>query len=147
MIDFTEADWFCVGMENCKIINQTYVIPFVYFPNVSWRCNRYNHTSMQKLNYTRCQIVPIFKFTNRTIRSADISHWTKPTIMLSLQQCKARDISCNLSWFVSALVYIIWPRWSSPQWRPGPRLNIKTVLSTYGDFHVKDKTAVRTSYL
>ena len=30
---------------------------------------------------------------------------------------------------------------------PGPRLNIKTVLSTYGDFHIKDKTAVRTSYL
>ena len=30
---------------------------------------------------------------------------------------------------------------------PGPGLNIKTVLSTYGDFHVKDKTAVRTSYL
>ena len=29
----------------------------------------------------------------------------------------------------------------------GPRLNIKTVLSTYGDFHLKDKTAVRTSYL
>ena len=29
----------------------------------------------------------------------------------------------------------------------GPRLNIKTVLSTYGDFHVKDKTAARTSYL
>ena len=29
----------------------------------------------------------------------------------------------------------------------GPRLNIKTVLSAYGDFHVKDKTAVRTSYL
>ena len=28
----------------------------------------------------------------------------------------------------------------------GP-VNIKTVLSTYGDFHVKDKTAVRTSYL
>ena len=30
---------------------------------------------------------------------------------------------------------------------PRARLNIKTVLSTYGDFHVKDKTAVRTSYL
>ena len=30
---------------------------------------------------------------------------------------------------------------------PGSRLNIKTVLSTYGDFHVKDKTSVRTSYL
>ena len=23
----------------------------------------------------------------------------------------------------------------------GPRLNLKTVLSTYGEFHVKDKTA------
>ena len=34
-----------------------------------------------------------------------------------------------------------------PRESPGPRLNIKTVLSTYGDFHVKDKTAVRTSYL
>ena len=33
------------------------------------------------------------------------------------------------------------------QMTTGPRLNIKTVLSTYGDFHVKDKTAVRTSYL
>ena len=30
---------------------------------------------------------------------------------------------------------------------PGPRLNIKTVLSRYGDSYVKDKTAVRTSYL
>ena len=29
----------------------------------------------------------------------------------------------------------------------GPRLNIKTVLSKYGYFHVKDKTAGRTSYL
>ena len=36
----------------------------------------------------------------------------------------------------------------SPKLRiTGPRLNIKTVLSAYGDFHVKDKTAVRTSYL
>ena len=34
-----------------------------------------------------------------------------------------------------------------PFTRPGPRLNIKTVLSTYGNFHVKDKTAVRTSYV
>ena len=29
----------------------------------------------------------------------------------------------------------------------GPRLNIKTVLSRYGYSYVKDKTAVRTSYL
>ena len=31
--------------------------------------------------------------------------------------------------------------------KPGPRLNIKTVFPGYGDSHVKDKTAVRTSYL
>ena len=30
---------------------------------------------------------------------------------------------------------------------PGPRLNIKTVLSRYGYSYVEDKTAVRTSYL
>ena len=29
----------------------------------------------------------------------------------------------------------------------GPRLNKKDGLTRYGDFHVKDKTAVRTSYL
>ena len=39
------------------------------------------------------------------------------------------------------------PSADPPTVPPGPRLNIKTVLSTYGDFHVKDKTAVRTSYL
>ena len=38
-------------------------------------------------------------------------------------------------------------KWSYCCTSTGPRLNIKTVLSTYGDFHVKDKTAVRTSYL
>ena len=31
--------------------------------------------------------------------------------------------------------------------KSGPCLNIKTVLPTYGDFHVKDKTAVKASYL
>ena len=31
--------------------------------------------------------------------------------------------------------------------RAGPRLNIKDRLSRYGDSHVKDKTAGRTSYL
>ena len=30
---------------------------------------------------------------------------------------------------------------------PGPRLNKKDRLSRYGDSHVKDKTAGRTSYL
>ena len=38
-------------------------------------------------------------------------------------------------------------RWQHAPKTSGPCLNIKTVLSTYGDFYVKDKTAVRTSYL
>ena len=49
---------------------------------------------------------------------------------------KRQDISTQIAKFMG-------PTWGPP----GPRLNIKTVLSTYGDFHVKDKTAVRTSYL
>ena len=40
-----------------------------------------------------------------------------------------------------------WTWLAALHWEPGPRLNIKTVLSMYGDFHIKDKTAVRTSYL
>ena len=48
----------------------------------------------------------------------------------SKADCKCKTIHANLRYLY-----------------PGPRLNIKTVLSTYGDFHVKDKTAVRTSYL
>ena len=47
--------------------------------------------------------------------------------------------------------YCCLPLWYVVTWinqsPPGPRLNIKTFLSMYGDFHVKDKTAVRTSYL
>ena len=42
--------------------------------------------------------------------------------------------------------------WNKPRPEPmvdpsGPRLNIKDRLSRYGDSHVKDKTAGRTSYL
>ena len=47
--------------------------------------------------------------------------------------------------------YLLFDVYSSTRYlsgtAPGPCLNIKTVLSAYGDFHVKDKTAVRTSYL
>ena len=48
------------------------------------------------------------------------------------------------------IIYTLSSTWLMMLWRrkkSGPRLNIKTVLSTYGNFHVKDKTAVRTSYL
>ena len=29
-------------------------------------------------------------------------------------------------------------------WEPGPRLNVKTIFSRYGDSHVKDKTVGET---
>ena len=48
---------------------------------------------------------------------------------------------------LNAVISYLDPCWFSMGKDSGPRLNIKTVLSTYGDFHVKDKTAVRTSYL
>ena len=48
--------------------------------------------------------------------------------------------------FFTGRVMAEWSRLWTQQWA-ADGLNIKTVLSTYGDFHVKDKTAVRTSYL
>ena len=57
--------------------------------------------------------------------------WRFAHLKLLKVLAKRRNVICNIKIHVT----------------PGPRLNIKTVLSTYGDFHVKDKTAVRTSYL
>ena len=63
-------------------------------------------------------------------------HWS---LLLRVQ------LAISLHWFDSLVALVQWTKFC---WqRLGPRLNIKTVLSTYGDFHVKDKTAVRTSYL
>ena len=55
-----------------------------------------------------------------------------------------------ISWYFAQIncgILVIYQTRCLNSMTPGPRLNIKTVLSTYGDFHVKDKTAVRTSYL
>ena len=64
-------------------------------------------------------------------------YWIRAMVLCGCNYLSMFEGQC---WFSSA-------RKSSPSSTPGPRLNIKTVLSTYGDFHVKDKTAVRTSYL
>ena len=53
------------------------------------------------------------------------------------------QITIKLSW----VQVVVGTEQDLAMYTAGPRLNIKTVLSTYGDFHVKDKTAVRTSYL
>ena len=60
------------------------------------------------------------------------------------------DPSSNARYYVSIYELEVFgglPSADPPTMPPGPRLNIKTILSRYGDFHVKDKTAVRTSYL
>ena len=58
---------------------------------------------------------------------------------LTLDAYASRPVACFLS--------CVMPLQTLARKLSGPRLNIKTVLSTYGDFHVKDKTAVRTTYL
>ena len=55
--------------------------------------------------------------------------------------------NCELYKYQFYIQEIGWTNPNKVRDEPGPCLNIKTVLSTYGDFHVKDKTAVRTSYL
>ena len=69
--------------------------------------------------------------------------------MLSMKGKFRVDTSLHLSaiWRDHRIRYSFSDNNQLDQTEPGPRLNIKTVLSTYGDFHVKDKTAVRTSYL
>ena len=57
------------------------------------------------------------------------------------------DVTYHAEDLISNDIYIMGQDTGTSSTFPGPRLNIKTVLSTYGDFHVKDKTAVRTSYL
>ena len=61
-----------------------------------------------------------------------------------LQMCCLWAVICFAERFVISSE-TFWPYQAFG--KPGPRLNIKTVLSMYGDFHVKDKTAVRASYL
>ena len=72
------------------------------------------------------------------------SHQYIPTIHMTIKNIYSYSacISPSLTW----LNYI---QQTTPQYNcfwfsllSGPHLNIKTVLSTYGDFHVKDKTAV-----
>ena len=58
------------------------------------------------------------------------------------------DLKCKIkTWAAEHFSGLMQDFGNSSALASGPRLNIKTVLSTYGDFHVKDKTAVRTSYL
>ena len=88
---------------------------------------------------------PVFKklFTKRIILLG--FEWADPMTSTLIPQW--RVITCGLYLPpISSRFTVVAYRLSLHR-SSGPRLNIKTVLSTYGDFHVKDKTAVRTSYL
>ena len=69
-----------------------------------------------------------------------VCHWNRPSSQVSVYLIEAFPFYCHTRMVVYTDV-------QTKAMRSGPRLNIKTVLSTYGDFHVKDKTAVRTSNL
>ena len=78
---------------------------------------------------------------NKLLNKQSSSRWIK----MSWHSCDVTGM-----WIFMVVVLQYWIACNCckrTNWSPGPRLNIKTVLSTYGDFHVKDKTAVRTSYL
>ena len=72
-------------------------------------------------------------------------NWCRILLMIRLADAVDRD--CWLYRRDSCGTKTIYPWWHHGMKTPGPRLNIKTVLSRYGDSYVKDETAVRTSYL
>ena len=112
-----------------------------HFPAANELMNAYKYHGSAVLDQSD-RVIPIqirwpfYLFLNR---------WTYH-ISTVTQECIYMDQrkSYNIFQFHNSFQWVLKP--CKPQY-PGPRLNIKTVLSTYGDFHVKDKTAVRTSYL
>ena len=96
--------------------------------------------------YWQCRI-------NRSLQWERISHTCTISKSRNDRKCKYIFMSpkINSAWLTEINPWTAGNSWVHIQhcgYRcPGARLNIKTVLSTYGDFHVKDKTAVRTSYL
>ena len=110
--------------------------------------------SPHKVSVTRktCSFDDVVMWQRKIVNKMD--HWKFTQMSFRKRNCNNR---CNLLRDVSLLIIYMYDthfvfhasinRNSRYFDLPGPRLNIKTVLSTYGDFHVKDKTAVRTSYL
>ena len=74
----------------------------------------------------------VFRSLNENVTVNIDGEWKCFLIKVDYEEAISETVECN---------YLSLPL------IPGPCLNIKTVLSTHGDFHVKDKTAVRTSYL
>ena len=91
---------------------------------------------------------PVFSLT----KASDAELWCSSLICgwtnVWVNNWVASDLGRHCAHYdVIVIIMAVCARRDKKHWSSGPRLNIKTVLSTYGDFHVKDKTAVRTSYL
>ena len=119
------------------------VTNFVWFTNRKINLKLYWHTYA----FNACKVVKIVQFIYLCI----YLYW--PSALLCCHKRNRFESSghtrpygclCLINGSMPSLIKVLT---DSARRYPGPRLNIKTVLSTYGDFHVKDKTAVRTSYL
>ena len=144
---------FCYKMVHCgKCIVGVlfYLKSFVLYPSkgLSVSHKMYYHKIYRTAEDLRfLHQVSSRNLNGNTIANPSVKSQSSPTCSPPshyLNQCRVTVIgpfwtnfSETMRWW-----YVLFLAWVS-----GPRLNIKTVLSTYGDFHVKDKTAVRTSYL
>ena len=72
--------------------------------------------------------------------------WYLDWLLIDILVYLSNDIAHSVKEHTNTPPFEMWVN-TTHSMEPGPRLNIKTVLSTYGDFHVKNKTVVRTSYL
>ena len=79
------------------------------------------------------------------IDNCPVATWTHNDLVTEAYQHVSAEVNLNYGSKGHAGLLTCYSSAQSNQ--PGPRLNIKTVLSRYGDSYVKDKTAVRTSYL
>ena len=123
-----------------------YFHSFIHNTDVSWILWRLNFNHWHPGCLLNRSLKPITIKTTKPLITGPL--WYTFDRWISLHR-DSNAKSVSLSWRHHT-VHSYWFRWNRGIWshkRSGPRLNIKTVLSTYGDFHVKDKTAVRTSYL
>ena len=120
--EFTGHWWFrCIGAKNAEL-----------WSNLCYQLEQAVEETFElsvfKTSWRLCDVTVIWPFLD----SAKL-----PDSTFCYQSCEymsyKKTVTCSRD------------QWVNPP--SGPRLNIKSVLSRYGDFHVKDKTAVRTSYL
>ena len=109
---------------NWNILNNICTVPLFWWHDTYWRYSI-------GIRHWHCG-------SKISLESMGKSGATKTTIFNKAWICMIRGMYSvpSICWIVCNSLRI-----------SGPRLNIKTVLSTYGNFHVKDKTVVRTSYL